>query len=131
MLLLSCLARVLIQQAQIKMGFLMTCCTCFTAVWMVEFAQVNVRLVVILKEPWWVEGLADTVLLLDCVQYWTLYSLTCLAFVLGLHAPGRLDKDLRNHAFSIVSDPDPGSGAFLAPVSGIRCLFGPWIRDQE
>jgi hypothetical protein len=49
---------------------------------------VNVRLVVMLKEPWWVEGLADTVLLLDCVQYWTLYSLTCLAFVLGLHAPG-------------------------------------------
>jgi hypothetical protein len=68
---------------------------------------VNVRLVVMLKEPWWVEGLADTVLLLDCVQYWTLYSLTCLAFVLGLHAPGHLDKDFRNHAFSSVADPDP------------------------
>jgi hypothetical protein len=49
-----------------------------------------VRLVVMLKEPWWVEGLADTVLLLDCAQYWTLYSLTCLAFVLGLHAPGQI-----------------------------------------
>ncbi len=48
------------------------------------------RLVVMLKEPWWVEGLADTVLLLDCAQYWTLYSLTCLAFVLGLHAPGQI-----------------------------------------
>jgi hypothetical protein len=52
-----------------------------------------------LKEPWWVEGLADTVLLLDCVQYWTLYSLTCLAFVLGLHAPGHLDRDFGNNKF--------------------------------
>jgi hypothetical protein len=28
-----------------------------------------------------------------------------------------------------VADPDPGSGAFLTPGSGIRCLFDPWIRD--
>jgi hypothetical protein len=25
--------------------------------------------------------------------------------------------------------PDPGSGAFLTPGSGIRCLFDPWIPD--
>jgi hypothetical protein len=25
---------------------------------------------------------------------------------------------------------DPGSGAFLTPGSGIRCLFDPWIRDS-
>jgi hypothetical protein len=31
--------------------------------------------------------------------------------------------------FFSVADPDPGSGAFFAPGSGIRCLFGPWIRD--
>ncbi len=29
-----------------------------------------------------------------------------------------------------VEDPDTGSGAFLASGSGIRCLFGLWIRDQ-
>jgi hypothetical protein len=29
-----------------------------------------------------------------------------------------------------VADPDPGSGAFLTPGSGIRCLFDPWIRDR-
>jgi hypothetical protein len=28
-----------------------------------------------------------------------------------------------------VADPDTGSGAFLTPGSGIRCLFDPWIRD--
>jgi hypothetical protein len=50
--------------------------------------KVNVRLVVLLKEPWWEEGLTDTVLVLDCVQYWTSYLLTCLAFLLGLRAPG-------------------------------------------
>ncbi len=30
-----------------------------------------------------------------------------------------------------VADPDPGSGAFLTPGSGIRCLFDPWIWDPE
>ncbi len=30
-----------------------------------------------------------------------------------------------------VADPDPGSGAFLTPGSGIWCLFDPWIRDPE
>ncbi len=29
----------------------------------------------------------------------------------------------------MVADPDPGSGAFLTPGSGIRCLFDPLIRD--
>jgi hypothetical protein len=28
-----------------------------------------------------------------------------------------------------VANPEPGSGAFLTPGSGIRCLFDPWIRD--
>jgi hypothetical protein len=28
-----------------------------------------------------------------------------------------------------VSDPDPGSGTFLIPGSGILYLFDPWIRD--
>ncbi len=28
-----------------------------------------------------------------------------------------------------VAEPDSGSGAFLTPGSGIRCLFDPWIRD--
>jgi hypothetical protein len=38
------------------------------------------------------------------------------------HGIGKLVSD------SIV-DPDPGSGAFLIPGFGIRCLFDPWIRD--
>jgi hypothetical protein len=30
-----------------------------------------------------------------------------------------------------VTDPDPGSGAFLTPGSGIEKKSGPWIRDSQ
>merc|ERR1719334_86490 len=55
--------------------------------WTLAFMQVNFRLIVLTKEPWY-NNLVDIYHKIDLAFYVTSYLLTCGVFVLGLRAPG-------------------------------------------